>query len=128
MNLLILGPRVPWIDEPEINHGAGGKRDVLFLVSNIPTTDNPDIVPRRSKGPLTEKERRKLEEQGIHRDMQHTDLGIMTARETLDKQRTIVDVLTGYRATCEGIKSRIANLMHNTDKEGGRYTECTVTN
>ena len=122
-NCIPPGPLVPWIDEPDMRHGAIGRRDVLFLVSDTPTTDSPDIVPRRSRGPLTDEERRKLEEQGIHRDYHHTDLGIMTARETLDKQRTIVDVLSAYKATCEGIKSRIADIMHDTDKEGGMH-EC----
>ena len=113
------GPQVPWNDEPGINHGAGGRRDILYLVSNVPTTENPDIVPRRSRGPLTEEERRKLEEQGIHEEYCHSDLSIMTARYGLDKRRAVVGVVSAEKTTCEGFKSRVTDLMNTTDKEGG---------
>ena len=91
----------------------------MYLVSNVPTTDNPDIVPRRSRGPLTEEERRKLEEQGIHEDCCHSDLSIMTARDVLDKRNALVSVVSAEKTTCEGFKSRVTDLMNTTDKEGG---------
>ena len=79
------------------------------------------MVPRRSRGPLTEEEKRKLEEQGIHRDMCLTDLSIMTARMTLDEECRIVKMLSREELDCLRVKKRIANLMNNTDKEGGMY-------
>ena len=116
------GPQVPCIDDG-ILHNAVGKRDVLFLVSNVPTTDNPDIVPRRSRGPLTEEERRKLEKQGIHEEYCHSDLSIMTAREGLDKHNALVGVMSAGKTTCEGFKSQVTGLMNTTDKEGGNDCE-----
>ena len=106
-----------------MSHVAAGGRDFLYIVSNVSTTDNPDIVPRRSRGPLTEEERRKLEEQGVHRDMQHTDLSIMTARAILDERCTIDSILPKEKMNCTGVMKEIAQLMNNTSKEGGWYTK-----
>ena len=119
------GPQVQWCGKTAVNHGVVGKRDVLFLVSNVSTADNPDIVPRRSRGPPTEEERRKLEEQGIHRDGCHSDQSIMTARCRLDKALTVVGVVSAERTTCEGFKSRVTDLMNNSDKEGGNLKLCS---
>ena len=113
--------QVPWRDDPEVSHGAGGERDVLVLVSNESTADNPDIVPRRSRGPLTEEERMKLEEQGIHRDLQHTDLSIMTSRITLDERCKVVKMLPNQEMNCLRVKKGLANLLNNTHKEGGKH-------
>ena len=114
------GPHIQWYDEPGTSHCASGRRDVLFLVSDVPTTDNPDIVPRRSRGPLTEEERRKLEEQGIHEaEYCHSDLSIMTARYGLDTRKALVGVVSAEKTTCEGFKSRVTDLMNTTSKEGG---------
>ena len=118
-NCIPTEPQVPWIDEPGRSHGAVGRRDVLLIVSKLSATDNPDIVPRRSRGPLTEEERRKLEEQGIHEEYCHSDLSIMTARYGLDKRRAVVGVVSAEKTTCEGFKSRVTDLMNTTDKEGG---------
>ena len=92
-----------------------------MIVSKLSATDNPDIVPRRSRGPLTKEEKRKLEEQGIHEDCCHSDLSIMTARERLDKYRTVVDIVSAEKTTCEGVRRQITDLMNTTDKEGGRH-------
>ena len=110
-----------WYDKPDAAHGAAGRRDVLLIVSKLSATDNPDIVSRRSRGPLTEEERRKLEEQGIHEDCCHSDLSIMAARERLDKHRTVVDILSAEKTTCKGVRTQITDLMKTTDKEGGRH-------
>ena len=112
------GSQTEWHDDANLGYSAAGERDILILVSDVSTTDNPDIVPRRCRGPLTEKERRKLEKQGIHQDYCHNDLCILTARGTLDDRFTLVDVPAG-RTTCEGIKSRITKLMNETQKGGG---------
>ena len=106
-------------EEPDLSNGAGGRRDVLYLVPDVSTTDNSDIVPRRSRGPLTEEERRKLEEQGIHRDCQYTDLSIMMARFTFDERYTIVRMLPKEEMDCMTVKKQITNFMNNTVKEGG---------
>ena len=66
-----------------------------------------------------EEERRKLEEQGIHRDYSHTDLAIMTGRSALDKRNSVVKVVSAEKVTCEGIISQIKDSMDDTDKEGG---------
>ena len=100
--------------------GTKGRRDVLLLVSKVSPIDNPDIVPRRSRCPLTEEERRKLEEQGIHEGYCHSDLSIITARYGLDKDMTVMKVLSAEKTTCEEMKGRITDLMNTTDKEGGK--------
>ena len=118
--MVFSGIPIQWFaDDPDITHGAAGRRDVLHIVSN-PSTTSPNIAPRRSRGPLTETERRKLEKQGIHRDCQHTDLSIMTTRERLDKRYAKVTVFSGENAACGDIKSQIANYMSTTDKEGSK--------
>ena len=86
-SFIVSDSQLKWADEPGYMYGAAGKRDVLFLVSYVSTTDNPDIVPRRSRGPLTEEERRKLEEQGIHNF--DNDLTIMRARGKRDNRFTL---------------------------------------
>ena len=91
----------------------------MYIVSNISDPKNQEIVPRRSRGQLTEEERRKLEEQGIHRDYSHTDLAVMTARSALDKRNSVVKVLSAEKVTCEGIKRHIKDFMADMDKEGG---------
>ena len=102
-------------------YGAVGERDVLFIVSDSPSP-NPDVVPRRFRGELTDDERRKLENQGVPRDCHHDDLSIMKARYGLDSRQHIVGVESGdsgRELTCEDVKKQIASLMNNTDKEGG---------
>ena len=49
----------------------------------------------------------------------------MTARERLDKRYAEVTILSGERATCQDVKSQIANHMTTTDKEGSKYTDNT---
>ena len=48
----------------------------------------------------------------------------MAAREWLDKHRTVVDILSAEKTTCEGVRTQIADLMNTTDKEGGRHAFC----
>ena len=103
------------------NYGAVGERDVLIIVSVSPSR-NPDVVPRRSRGELTDDERHKLEQQGVPKDSHHDDLSIMKARYGLDSMYQIVGVESGdsgRELTCEDVKKQIASLMNNTDKEGG---------
>ncbi len=78
-----------------------------------------DVVPRRNRPPLTEEEKHKLQEQGIHKDCCHSDLSIMKARYDLDKKCTSAGVLTGEQRTCE-VRQRITELFKTTDKEGGK--------
>ena len=102
-------------------YGASGGRDVLFIVSDSPSR-NHDVVPRRSRGELTDDERRKLEHQGVPRCCHHDDLSIMKARYGLDKDENIVGVEfgdSGRELTCEDVKKQIASLLNNTDQEGG---------
>ena len=114
--------QVDWsTDSGKACYGASGERDVLFIVSDSPSR-NPDVVPRRSRGELTDDERRKLEHQGVSRDSHHDDLSIMKARYGLDPECQIVGVESGdsgRELTCEDVKKQIASLMNNTDKEGG---------
>ena len=110
--------QVEWYGEPDMAYGATGTRDVLLIVSKLSPTQNPDIVPRRPRGPLTRMERRKLEKQGIHRDCCCNDLSIVTARYALAKNLTIVEVLSAEKTTCKGITSRITGLMDTTNKGG----------
>ena len=118
---LHVGSQIEWYDKPDAGHGAVGRRDVLLIVSKLSNTDNPVIVPRRTRDPLTENERRKLEKQGVHEDYCHRDLSIMTARERLDKYRTLVGTVSAEKTTCEGVKRQITDLMNTTDKDGGRH-------
>ena len=76
------------------NYGASGERDVLFIVSDSPSR-NPDVVPRRSRGELTDNERRKLKHQGVPpRDCHHDDLSIMKARYGLDAKLLELSLVT----------------------------------
>ena len=102
-------------------YSAYGTIDILFIVSDSPSS-NPDVVPRRSRGELTDDERRKLEHQGVPRDSHHDDLSIMKARYNLDKYCAVVGVQSGdsgRELTCGDIKKQIASLMNNTDKAAG---------
>ncbi len=81
------------------------------------------VVPRRNRAPLTEEEKHKLQEQGIHEDLCLNDLSIMKARHELGKYYTSAGVLTGEEMTCEEVKHRITELFNTTDKEGGKCTE-----
>ena len=105
----------------KVQYAAVGERDVLFIVSDS-SSRNPDVVPSRSRGELTNDERRKLEHQGVPRDCHHDDLSIMKARYELDTENQIVGVESGdsgRELTCEDVKKQIASLMNNTDKRGG---------
>lgn len=102
-------------------YSAYGTIDVLLIVSDFPSR-NPDVVPRRTRGELTDDERRKLENQGIPRDCHHDDLSIMKARYGLDKECNIVGVESGdsgRELTCEDVKKQIASLINNTDQAAG---------
>ena len=102
-------------------YSAYGTIDVLFIISDSPSR-NPDVVPRRSCGELTDDERRKLEHQGVSRDSHHDDLSIMKARYSMDKLCAVVGVESGdsgRELTCEDVKKQIASLMNNTDKAAG---------
>ena len=114
--------QVDWsTDSGKACYGASGERDVLIIISNSPSRDS-DVVLRRSRGELTEDERRKLENQGVPRDCHHDDLSIMKARYGLDSRPQIVGVESGdsgRELSCEDVKKLIASLMNNTDKKGG---------
>ena len=103
------------------NYGASGERDVLFIVSDSPSR-NPDVVPRISRGELTDDERRKLENQGVPRNCHHDDLSIIKARYGLHSRSKIVGVESGdsgRELTRDDVKKQIESLMNNTDKAGG---------
>ena len=103
------------------NYGASGGRDVLFIVSDSPSR-NPDVVPRISRGELTDDERHKLENQGVPRNCHHDDLSIIKARYGLHSRSKIVGVESGdsgRELTREDVKKQIESLMNNTDKAGG---------
>ena len=102
-------------------YSASGTKDVLFIVSDSPSR-SPDVVPRRSRGELTDDEKRILEHQGVPRDSHHDDLSIMKARYSQDKLCAVVGVESGdsgRELTCEDVKKQIASLMNNTDKAAG---------
>ena len=86
-----------------------------------PTTQDDDVVPRRPGGELTDDDRRRLEHQGVPRDSHHDDLSIMKARFSLDKEKTIAEVLRddGSPLTCEQVTKKITQLLNNTDTSGG---------
>ena len=97
--------------------GSIGSRDFLLIKGDDLVTTDPDVVPRRSRGPLTEEERRKLEEQGIHRDYHHSDESIVMARYQLDKECNIVGQITGG---ANEVMMQIENTMKQTSREGGK--------
>ncbi len=107
---------MPWYNDPDITHGAAGTRAVLLLVSKV---SGASVVPRRNRAPLTEEEKHKLQEQGIHEDLCLSDLSIMKARYELGRDYTLAGVLTGEEMTCEEVKHRITELFNTTDKERG---------
>ena len=103
-------------------YSAIGTIDILFVVSDSPSP-NPDVVPRRSRGELTDDERCKLEHQGVPRDCHHDDLSIMKARYGQDKDCNIVGVESGdsgKELTCEDVRKQITSLMNDTAKAEGK--------
>ena len=92
-------------------------RDLLIINRDNLVTSDPSQVPRRSRGPLTEEERMKLEEQGIYRDHHHSDESIVMARYQLDK---LCDIAGAIEGNTEEVKRQITNTMKNTNKHGGK--------
>ncbi len=103
--------------------GAMGTSEVLLITSN-PTTQDDDVIPRRPGGELTDDDRQGLEHQGVPRECHHDDLSIMKARFSLDKDKTIAEVLRddGSPLTCEQVTKKITQLLNNTDTSGGKLT------
>ena len=104
-------------------YSAGGKRDVLLIVSEDDLS-HPDVVPRRSAIELTQQLREKLENQGIARDQQTDDVTITRARYSQDKRYMIHRVETsqpgGERVTRESVLKHITTFMNNHyDTAGG---------
>ncbi len=103
-------------------YGAIGKLEVIVITSN-PTTQDDDVVPRRPGRELTDDDRRKLEHQGVPRDSHHDDLSIMKARFSLDKDKTIAEVLRDDGSlSCEQVTKKITLLLNNTDTSGGEFS------
>ena len=101
----------------DINYpGSIGSRDILIISNDSLVTTDPDIVPRRSRGPVTDEERRNLEEQCIHGDYHHSDESIMIARYELDNECNIVGEMFG---NAREVTMQIINTMKNTNKHGG---------
>ncbi len=101
-------------------YGATGKTEVLLVTSNL-TTQDDDVVQRRPGGELKDDERRKLEHQGVPRDCHHDDTSIMKARHSLDKEKSIAEVLRDDGSlTCEQVIKKITQLQNNTDTCGGK--------
>lgn len=102
-------------------YSATGEIDILLIVPAFPSLD-PDVVPRRSRGELTDDEKRKLEHQGVPKDCHRDDLSIMKARYGLDPNNFIVGVESGTSERvliCEEVKKRISKLINKTDKAEG---------
>ncbi len=101
-------------------YSASGRTEVLLITSN-PTTQDDDVVPRIPGGEIKDDDRRRLEHQGVPRDSHHDDLSIMKARFSLDKEKTIAEVLRddGSPLTCEQVTKKITQLLNNTDTSGG---------
>lgn len=108
-----------WTTSGKHNYAAVGGRDILIIVSDN-SSPNPDVVPRRSQGELKDNERNKLDNQGIPRECHHDDLSIMKARYGQHPKSHILGVASGRELTCEDVKKKIASLIRDTDKEGGR--------
>ncbi len=103
-------------------YSASGKTEVLLITSNL-TTQDDDVVQRRPGGELKDDERQKLEHQGVLRDCHHDDTSIMKARFSLDKEKSIAEVLRNERSlTCEQVTKKITQLLNNTDTNGGKLS------
>ncbi len=106
---------------------ATGSRDVLFITSDsLPSSTSISVrskaVPRRDTAyGVTEHEATLLENQGIGRRSQDSDLNVMVARHKLDQRHSIVSILQD--TCCSAVKSAITTLMSTTDKEGGTYNQ-----
>ncbi len=116
---------IKWSDHHgETTNGATGDRDVLIIVSKVvPTEQDPDIVPRKPKDSLSEREKKKLKEQGILSEYHDSDLSIMMERYRLDPDSSKPMVLVYEKNTPsrEEVMEKVIKLMKNTNKSGSKY-------
>ena len=100
-------------------YSASGKTEVLFIVSNR-SGISKEAEPRRSRIKLSEKEQKKLENEGVAKDSHSNDLSIMKARFRCDKEKNIYEEMTGGSLKCKEVKTTIMQLMGSTNAEGGK--------
>ena len=91
--------------------------DVLIIVSSE-SLEGPDIVPRKKKGCLTQKDKDKLTSHGIPTDCWEDEGKLMEARYKKDKKRTVLPIENKEDMTAEYVLQKITTLF-NTTKQGG---------
>ena len=105
----------------KITDSAGGKRDVLLIVSEEPL-EHDDVVQRRPALPLTETVIQKLEIQGVAKAAQGNDRTILETRYSLDNEcqvRGVVVSEAGNPLKKEKVENEIKNIMKNYKGNGG---------
>ena len=125
LDSILLDSQLHWSDNKGSTiAGVSGERDITFLIPYGSLSD-PAVIQRRPGVPLTDEEREKLAEQGIHGQSCCNDLTIMMARQILDKRSAKPMVISNKKdLTCEKVKSRIVTLMSSTDRPGGNDSTC----
>ena len=103
-----------------------GERDSLIIasLSHLPSSD---VIPRCSFE-VTEEDRRRLANQGVHPDT-FDDLGIIRARHCLDKTKNQLGEEiseTGKELTRGYILARLENVLSNSKKSGGELSYCVL--
>ena len=99
-------------------YNAGGDRDVLILAPEL-SLPHPEAMPRRP-GQLTQKDKLKLQRQGLPPDSCRNELDITKARCELDKECKIIEVKSGQSLSRKEVIENIAHLLNTTQNDGGK--------
>ena len=110
-------PASLWYSAHKITYQAFGGRDVLIIAPDLPLP-HPEAVARRP-GQLTEKDKLKLQSQGVSPDC-HDELDIVEARHKLEKRHIITGVKSGQSLSREDVFENIAHLLTTTQNDGGK--------
>lgn len=110
-------PSTLWQSTGTTRYGAGGGRDVLIIVSDLPLSDSEAVA--RRPGQLTKEDKQSLQNQGVSPDCQD-ELTIVKERHDLDKRFRIVGVKLGQPLSRGEVIKSISNLLTTTQNDGGK--------
>ena len=108
-----------------IRYSAAGGRDVLILAPDL-SLPHPEAVARRP-GQLTQEDTLKLLNQGLPPKAQN-ELDIITARYTLAKDCSIVEVKSGQSISCKEVLQSIEHIFNITKNDGGKFLITLIYN
>ena len=105
-----------WHKTATTAYNAAGGRDVLILAP-YPSLPHPEAVARRP-GRLTEKDKLKLQSQGLPPDC-YNELAIILARCKLDRRLQVVRIKSKTVSKLEAMED-ILHLLMTTQNKGGK--------